>query len=324
MELRILGALIFLHLAVPSPADGRSVCGSPQVPGRIVGGTDAVPGEWPWQVSLLKLILGTNRYYHSCGGSLIANQWVLTAAHCFDADSNYGNYVVRLGSYQLLADEPHRIDSSVSRIIIYPWYSSQTMIGDIALMKLSNPVTYTMYIMPICLPASSVTFPCGLDCWATGWGDIKSDVSLPSPMTLQKVMVPLIDYKTCDKMYHVNSEVSSNKPIIYNSMICAGYSKGKNDSCQGDSGGPLVSQVNGIWYQPGVVSWGTGCALPDRPGVYTLVSAYQTWIKSYVSDLSFYDVRNIPKPSQKCRGNMNASCYLLILLVITASLLRYL
>ncbi|XP_073505010.1 serine protease 27-like [Phyllobates terribilis] len=322
MELWILGALIFLHLAAPSSADGGSVCGSPKFTGRIVGGTDSVKGEWPWQASLLYLKQGN--YYHVCGGSLIASQWVLTAAHCFDKDSNSNNYLVRLGAYQLLAVEPESIDSSVSRIITYPLYSSKTLRGDIALMKLSSPVNFTNYIMPICLPSDSVSFPCGMDSWVTGWGRIESEVTLPSPLTLQKVMLPLIDYKTCDKMYHVNSGVSSYLTIIYNTMICAGYSKGGKDSCQGDSGGPLVSNINGIWYQPGVVSWGTGCALPNRPGVYTLVTAYQSWIQIYIPELRFYDVRNIPQPPGKCKGNMNASCYLLTLLIITASVLRYL
>ncbi|XP_073403628.1 serine protease 27-like [Dendrobates tinctorius] len=322
MELRILGALIFLHLATPSSADGSPVCGSPQITGKIVGGNNTVPGEWPWQVSLLYLIEGS--YYHICGGSLIASQWVLTAAHCFNKDTNSANYLVLLGAYQLHVQESQTINSSVSRIIRYPLYSSTTQVGDIALIRLSRPVSYTSYIMPICLPSASVSFPCGMESWATGWGDIDSEVSLPSPMTLQKVMLPLIDYKTCDKMYHKNSGISNFITIISNTMICAGYSKGGKDSCQGDSGGPLVSEVNGIWYQPGVVSWGSGCALPNRPGVYTLVTAYQSWIQSFIPELTFYDVRNIPQPPRKCKGNMNVSCYLLTLLIITASVLRYL
>ncbi|XP_073403335.1 transmembrane protease serine 9-like [Dendrobates tinctorius] len=322
MELKILGALIFLHLATPSSADGSPVCGSPQITGRIVGGTDTVKGEWPWQVSLLYHIQGN--YYHICGGSLIASQWVLTAAHCIDKDSNSANYVVLLGAYQLQVAESQTIVSSVSRIIPYFRYSNETLRGDIALIRLSRPVSYTRYIMPICLPSTSVSFPNGMESWATGWGDIDLEVSLPSPMTLQKVMLPLIDYKTCDKMYHINSGISNFITIISNTMICAGYSTGGKDSCQGDSGGPLVTKVNGVWYQSGVVSWGSGCALPNRPGVYTLVTAYQSWIQSFIPELTFYDVRNIPQPPEKGKGNMNASCYLLVLLVITASVFRYL
>ncbi|CAJ0967520.1 unnamed protein product [Ranitomeya imitator] len=304
--------------ATSNPADGGSVCGSPQVTDRIVGGTDAVEGEWPWQVSLIHKVL--NNYYHICGGSLIAPQWVLTAAHCFNSDSSISNFLVRLGAYKLLVDESHTVDSSVSSIIVYPSYSTKTNKGDLALVKLSSPVNYTNYILPICLPTASVTFPCALDCWVTGWGDTASGVSLPSPLTLQKVMIPLIDYSTCDALYHINSGISSYFTIIYNTMICAGYSKGGKDSCQGDSGGPLVCKVNGVWYQSGIVSFGTGCALPNRPGVYTLVTAYQSWIQSYIPDLNFQNVTDIPQPSQKCRGNMNASSYLLILLIITASL----
>ncbi|XP_077129940.1 serine protease 33-like [Ranitomeya variabilis] len=322
MELRILGALIFLHLATPSSADGGPVCGSPQINGKIVGGTNAVQGEWPWQVSLLYRIQGS--YYHICGGSLIASQWVLTAAHCFDKDINSRNYLVRLGAHQLQVVGSQTIDSSVLRIIRYYLYSTTTKEGDIALLLLSSPVNYTSYVMPICLPSASVSFPCGMESWVTGWGNIYSGVSLPSPLTLQKVMLPLIDYKTCDKMYHENSGISNFVTIIYNTMICAGYSKGGKDSCQGDSGGPLVSEVNGIWYQPGVVSFGSGCALPNRPGVYTLVTAYESWIQSYIPELKFYNVRNIPQPPGKCKGNMNVSCYLLTLLIITVSLLRYL
>ncbi|XP_073505008.1 serine protease 27-like isoform X2 [Phyllobates terribilis] len=318
MQKNLLYVLIVLHVATSNPADGSSVCGSPQVTGRIVGGSDAVEGEWPWQISLLHKVLTS--YYHICGGSLIAPQWVLTAAHCFNDDSSTSNFLVRLGAYQLQVSELNTVDISVSSIIVYPSYSKITNTGDIALVRLSSLVNYTNYIQPVCLPSASVTFPCGMNCWVTGWGDTASGVSLTSPLTLQKVMMPLIDYKTCDNMYHIDSQTSSYFTIIYNSMICAGYSKGGKDSCQGDSGGPLVCKVNGVWYQSGVVSFGTGCALPNRPGVYTMVTSYQSWIQSYVPELSFQDVTNIPQPSQKCRGNVNTSSYLLTLLIITAFL----
>ncbi|XP_073502345.1 serine protease 33-like [Phyllobates terribilis] len=305
------------YTSSPAPTN-YSVCGSPMVNNRIVGGTDAMDGQWPWQISL--------RYFgsHICGGSLIANQWVLSAAHCFENSRNPSYYSVYLGKYRLSIIDGHEYYAYVQQIITHPRFVGIMGPGDIALIKLTSPVTYTKYILPICLPSSLVTFPSKLDCWVTGWGDINSGVNLPYPETLQEVMMPLIDSKTCDAMYHINSAVNKSTNIILDDMICAGYNYGTQDSCQGDSGGPLVCKVNGTWYQPGVVSWGSGCALPNRPGVYTLVTVYQSWIRSYIPELNFYEVTDIPQPSQKCKGNMNASCYLLTLLIITASVLRYL
>ncbi|XP_066433115.1 serine protease 27-like [Eleutherodactylus coqui] len=313
MKKKLLYVLVVLSVATLIPADASSVCGSPQVTERIVGGTDALHGEWPWQVSVL--------YYntHICGGSLITSQWVLSAAHCFTSDSNIKNYEILLGAYKLQDRNSNEVLRGLEILLIHPQYSPTADKWDIALLKLSTSVDFTKYIMPICLPSSSVIFPCGMECWVTGWGNIATDVNLQNPRTLQKVMVQLIDHQTCNTMYHIDTSID-----IYDNMICAGYSKGGKDSCQGDSGGPLVCNVNGIWYQPGVVSFGDGCALPNRPGVYTLVTSYESWIQSYITDLSFQNVTNIPEPTTKCSGNVNMSCYLLTLLIITASVLRYL
>ncbi|CAH2308070.1 transmembrane protease serine 9-like [Pelobates cultripes] len=300
-------------LTVPSTTRMPApVCGSPVVSSRIVGGTEAVDGEWPWQISI------QYRGSHYCGGSLITNQWVLSAAHCFNEDApeelfsihvlimqdlDVKNYGVYLGMYQLSGSSPHKIYVSVEKIIYDPRYTSANSRGDIALVKLSHPINYTSYIQPICLPSASVNFPCGLECWVTGWGKVKTDdlrktpaedhasrtKDLPYPETLQKVMMPLIDHARCDQMYHIESEISIVTTIIQQEMICAGYVQGQKDSCQGDSGGPLVCKVNGTWIQAGVVSWGEECAVPNRPGVYTLIPAYETWIKQNIPDMTKLD-----------------------------------
>ncbi|KAM3916901.1 serine protease 33-like [Leptodactylus fuscus] len=320
MVKNLLYVLVVLHVALLIPVDGNSVCGSPQVTDRIFGGTDTVQGEWPWQVLLIYIQDGVV-FYYECGGSLISSKWVLTAAHCINRGFSPEEYGVLLGAHKLSYDFNFKSIRSLRRIIIHPEYPGiWERKGDIALLELSVPVNYTTYIMPICLPSSSVIFPCGMECWVTGWGPINSGVSLPSPMTLQKVMLPLIDHRTCDSMYNVNSATSSSVTIIQDTMICAGYSRGGVGPCQSDSGGPLVCKVDGAWYQVGVVSWAEGCALPNRPGVYTLVSAYQSWIQTYVPELSFHKLTNITQPTAKCSGNMNVSCYMLTLLIVTVSL----
>ncbi|XP_068103319.1 serine protease 33-like [Hyperolius riggenbachi] len=262
-----------------------SMCGSPVVSSRIVGGTDAVDGAWPWQIVL---------YYNGrflCGGSLIAPQWIMSAAHCFQGRST-AYYRVYLGLYQLDVASPHTVTRTLIHSIVNSQYTSTGEVGDIALAQLSSPVNYTDYIMPICLPSSSVTFPSGLDCWVTGWGTTSSGGSLPVNGTLQEVMTPLIDSTTCDSMYHINSSESASTVIVQSDTICSGYTDGGKDSCQGDSGGPLVCKVGGVWYEAGIVSWGEGCAEAYRPGVYTLVTAYQAWISSYVQ-VPFYNVTNM-------------------------------
>ncbi|KAM4026343.1 serine protease 27-like [Anomaloglossus baeobatrachus] len=256
-------------------AAAQPACGSPVINNRIVGGTTATEGAWPWQISL--------RYQgsHICGGSLISNLWVLCAAHCFGSSTNPSDFTVVLGEYQLQITSPHQVVSSVDSIIVNSQYGGSATPGDISLIKLSGPVTYTDYILPVCVPPASMSFPDGTNCWVTGWGNTGSDVTLPYPQTLQQVMVPLIGTKACDSMYHTNSAISVNEQIVPSDQICAGYQAGKKDSCQGDSGGPLVCKVNGVWYQAGIVSWGEDCALPNRPGVYTYVPIYYTWIYSY-------------------------------------------
>ncbi|XP_040211789.1 serine protease 27-like [Rana temporaria] len=275
--------MIFLHLWTLSLllATGAQLsmpysgCGKPVTSDRIVGGQDASPGDWPWQISLRK------NGSHICGGVMIDSQWVLTAAHCFVGPYSVSNYMVNLGAHQLSV--PGGVMSPIASINIHPIYRGAGSSGDIALLKLQYSIQYTDYIMPICIPESNVQFPSDMYCFVTGWGSIRQGVSLPSPRTLQQVEIPIIDQPVCDNMYHINNPtLSPNKTIIQWDMICAGFKDGLKDACQGDSGGPLACKWDGSWLLAGIVSWGFGCALANRPGVYTRVAAYSTWIKQYV------------------------------------------
>ncbi|XP_076739588.1 transmembrane protease serine 9 isoform X1 [Maylandia zebra] len=244
------------------------VCGKASLNTRIVGGQAARAGSWPWQVSLQRS--GS----HFCGGSLINSQWVLTAAHCFQTSTPTG-LTVNLGLQSLQGSNPNAASRTVTQIIKHPNYNSGTNDNDICLLQLSSPVNFNNYISPVCLAASDSIFYSGVNSWVTGWGSIGSGVPLPSPQNLMEVEVPVVGNRQCN----CNNGVGR----ITDNMICAGLSAGGKDSCQGDSGGPMVSKQNGRWIQAGVVSFGEGCALPNRPGVYARVSQYQTWINSKIS-----------------------------------------
>ncbi|XP_018429100.1 PREDICTED: serine protease 27-like [Nanorana parkeri] len=314
LHLWTLSLLLTTGLHLSSSYSVCTGCGKPMTSDRIVGGQDAFYGEWPWQISLRK------NGYHICGGVMIDSQWVLTAAHCFVRPYSPADYMVNLGAYQLSI--PSGVMSQVSAINIHPIYQRDGSSGDIALIKLRNSIQYTDYIMPICIPAENVQFPSGINCYVTGWGSMNQGVSLPSPQTLQKVQLPIIEQKECDAMYHINNPtLSPNKTIIQWDMICAGFEKGQKDACQGDSGGPLACKWDGSWLLAGIVSWGFGCALANRPGVYTRVTSYSSWIQQYVPN--FQVTPAVITPLDPTNGSIcPSSCLTLLLFLYTLLLHR--
>ncbi|KAG1951295.1 transmembrane protease serine 4a isoform X1 [Pimephales promelas] len=241
-------------------------CGKSRSQDRIVGGQDAIVENWPWQVSL------QNSGQHTCGGSLVSPNWVVTAAHCFNGDGKKAlvrwnvvtgiTYMGSSGAY------------SVDKIVIHKDYSSGRNDYDIAMIKLYSPITVGESRRPVCLPPQNLGLQTGDNLVVTGWGHMTEKGNL-SPK-LQKAQIPLIDRAACQSPTVYGSSVTSR-------MICAGYLKGGVDACQGDSGGPLV-YLSDRWTLVGVVSWGVGCARVDRPGVYTNMDTMLDWVHSVMQE----------------------------------------
>ncbi|XP_053362886.1 transmembrane protease serine 5 [Clarias gariepinus] len=242
-------------------------CGTRAKVPRIIGGVEATLGRWPWQVSLYY----SNR--HTCGGSIITSQWIITAAHCVSTYRLHHvfNWIVYAGIVTRNAAKlAQYISYSVEKIIYNKDYNHRSHDSDIALMKLKNPLNFSDTIRPVCLPQYDHELPGGTLCWISGWGYTQSeDVHIPD--TLKEAQVPLISTKKCNSSCMYNGEITKR-------MLCAGNTEVNVDACQGDSGGPLVCQDNNVWRLVGVVSWGTGCAEANHPGVYTKVSAFLGWI----------------------------------------------
>ncbi|ROT81182.1 protease [Penaeus vannamei] len=234
---------------------------------KIVNGTVASVGEYPYQVGVLPTIAGLE---YRCGGSIIKERWILTAAHCFyDKSSNKATSVdIIYGTIYINGIGGTRV--TASRFIDHPGYNSSTKANDIALVELPQPLNYTIdaKIQPICLGLQE-DIPFGGKAVASGWGDLSFDGL--SPNVLQEVELDIITIDECQQ--------KESLPPDTNSVVCALTLY--KDTCQGDSGGPLVAKLcDGTWAQIGIVSYGFQCAVPDKPGVYTRVSAFASWISN--------------------------------------------
>ncbi|XP_066579298.1 serine protease 27 [Amia ocellicauda] len=249
------------------------VSSSPLSRSFIVGGQDAEEGRWPWQAYLQISLKYKPGYSTICGGSLVSERWVLTAAACFDDPYVLKTSSVRLGAYKLKIHNSHEIEIPIkgNPIIHEKYLVNKSRNGyDIALVELIPPVSYTRYISPVTLAEDDGDdFSRGWECWSTGWGRNGENDSLPSPNTLQEVQTPVITNIRCKHLRRSN---------IRDDMLCAG-GEGKG-TCKGDSGGPLVCREGkgDKWIQAGITSWGHHCAT-EKPGIKTRVSSFRSWIK---------------------------------------------
>ncbi|XP_038260721.1 serine protease 27-like [Dermochelys coriacea] len=285
--------LAMLLLVLASPVHGAEESQDQPVFSHIIAGQDAQEGRWPWQVSVQRYIDKKSDYLHICGGSLISAQWVVSAAHCFIRSLTCSQYRLVLGAHQLLNPSPNQILVQVKQIILHPSYNRKSKVADIALVRLEKPVKPTKFIRPISLPRPSLQFPEKKKCWVTGWGNVEVTKPLPRPKTLQELEIPIIKTADCNDRYKILTLHSHLGPdVVKPSMICAGYMNSNKGFCKGDSGGPLACQQDGTWYLAGIVSWfitrnvcGIICADCRFPGVFTRVTAYDSWIQRHVNGM---------------------------------------
>ncbi|KAM7074290.1 kallikrein-14-like, partial [Ciconia maguari] len=223
---------------------------------RIIGGRPCSINQRPFQVALIK------RGQILCGGSLLSDQWVLTAAHCRqpirDVKVLIGTDTLRDGTGQVRL---------VSRIQVHPAYNPYKNDNDFMLLKLNRPVQFNNNIKKIRLATRCPIE--GTTCTVSGWGTTQSP-GAKLPKDLQCATIEVFGKEKCARAY--GNAVTPN-------MFCAGVPQGGIDSCQGDSGGPLV--CNGVLQ--GVVSWGMAvCGRRGQPGVYSNVCRAVPWIRKYI------------------------------------------
>ncbi|KAK4871464.1 hypothetical protein RN001_015588 [Aquatica leii] len=243
---------------------------------RIVGGGNAGLGAWPWQAALYK------EGEFQCGATLLTDRWLLSAGHCF-FHSLEDHWVARMGALRrgTALPSPYEQLRPIVQIILHPGYIDVGFVNDISLLQMETHVVFSDYVRPICLPSFQTVLKDNRICTVIGWGQL-FEVGRIFPDTLQEVQVPVISTAECRKhtlflpLYKITDD-----------MFCAGYDRGGRDACLGDSGGPLMcSEPDGRWMLYGITSNGYGCARANRPGVYTKVANYLTWIYSYINDIN--------------------------------------
>jgi len=257
--MKIITAIVIATFSIASQATpgNNQINNKLNMAPKIVGGEEAREGEFPFMASL-------QSSSHFCGASLIKKNWILTAAHCVR-----GGTVKKILVGLYSQKNPAGAETfKPAKIVAHPKYNSSTMEYDYALIQLDRDSS----IQPVLVNDQEIAIGAEtIVSTTTGWG-YTSEGGFSIADKLRKVDVPLVSAEKCNEAASYNGDITDT-------MLCAGLAEGGKDSCQGDSGGPLlVSDQAGNVHLAGVVSWGEGCARPNKYGVYSKVNAVIDWI----------------------------------------------
>ena len=260
-----LAALIGIATLTACGADLAVISGSDEVEfdtaeGRIVGGVDSDISAAPWQVAVMD-----TSFYQYCGGSILSASWILTAAHCEVA---VGDKVGAAHSRLTTMRTSGQI-RTVAQAITFPGYVTSENGKDVMLLRLNAPLDLSgpnARAISVASESDSAGFAAGAVATVTGWGTLTYEGA--SPNQLQRAD---LDISTAAAVRAKYGTLSADQ---------IGAARAGKDSCQGDSGGPLSVRIGGVARLVGVVSWGTGCALPNTPGMYSRVASFAAWIAS--------------------------------------------
>jgi len=244
----------------------------------IVGGQEATPHQFPWQVSL-KYVDIFPHHYHTCGATIIDSTHIACAAHCIDGRSKTFFKVVA-GAHNIHTILPE--ETQQSRYVKNMWrheaYDHTIITNDVSLLELDEPLEFNEFVQPLPLAPLGDDPAGGTVCVNSGWGSTSHTQSPSMPNNLQFVEMPIVSRPDCAEDYEGVNGVDEG-------MICTGVDQGGLSACSGDSGGPLACpDADGNMYLAGIVSWGMiPCGQPNRPSVFTSVGFYREWLDEHIN-----------------------------------------
>lgn len=239
---------------------------------RIVGGEEAGEHEFPYQISLQwNFNEDGKEIMHFCGGSLLNEYYVLTAAHCRTGYSDNGHIEVVAADHDVSSRDGSEQRRLVAEFTIHEAYDNAFGGNDIAVIRVDKPFVLNDKVQTIQLPKQFDQFDG--DVVLSGWGSVSNTIVPEYPDKLRKVVLPLVDMDMCLKLWNYESSLKETN-------VCAGPVDGSKSACSADSGGPLVKHLDGQVVQVGIVSWGAvPCGAWYRPTVFVGVSNFIDWIE---------------------------------------------